>query len=938
MIPKSFLVLSLFVSGSLLGLDLDPKGRLDQAWIRFSEQNYTETLVLLRPFQNSNNPEIRALMAHSEFELGNYLAAGNLFKTLSDQTSLYRMVQIEDHLNNFSELEKYYHKIKKPPAFVRYIYARQLLINAQTEKALQELEGLMAPSEYQEKAIYLKAVALKAQELFHSLFNSKNTELAQMARLSSARLYYEQDKPEKAIELYKMLNYPTELGLAQMRAGDLSQDLKQAQAYYQAAEANFTSPELLSEALLRQEKCDEARLLVQDEQKLIQIGSIERLRLRKRIAQIEQLKAAEEPLERISKYYDDALEPLKEKEKHEKELALRQLEKLPQKNSTVLLTLADLYFDFDLSKSIFFAKRLIKEYPNDKHVDAALYLLAVSYLYEGETENAEKAFQKFLEQHPKSQYADEVRFRLDDLEPLLENTSGVFYLKALYKSAWKNYLNNEYQAAIYQFAQLLDMRSGTTETLRKEAIRYLAISLMDGKQTPAQFAGKSWLRALWIQMGHVLAKADKNLEASKAFQEAILLEPKNPQNQALDLQILDLNPSPEVKKSFVARYLNNPETRETLRRVLLELATVESYALFIHRFPESENLDEVMFYYSEAAFEAGLFTYAATGFEQIRDWPWNTEYRERAALNAVYAYQKEMKQDFSVIELEHKNRFQAPIPKAMTNYVKAVDFLAEKFPNSTDLPGHLFQAAGIYYSYGNILETHKRFENLRTLYPKTQAARVAILEYAEQLYAQAKTAEEFNKAALLFEEFTTADAFLKAAEAYQLADKPQDSARVWREFAKRYKNKIAQADYLNLDSDFQHYQSLSINGKSSKEQSKQLMAKAQDLAKLQKSYEKIIKTYERSLWTLASIYQIGALYEDLFQALIKAPCPEDITQIDSDACEEYKSLLEDKAFVLEKKALDAYQLVIDKSDDLLGASEWILKAKAALSRIKEAAV
>jgi tetratricopeptide (TPR) repeat protein len=144
-------------------------------------------------------------MAHSEFELGNYWASGQLFKTLSDETSLYRMVQVEDHLNNFLELEKYYQKIKAPPDFVRYIYARQLLLNFQGDKAIPELDFLMKTSEYREKATYLKAVILLDQKLFQSLFRSSNFELAKMAQLSSARLYYEQEQPEKAIELYKTL-------------------------------------------------------------------------------------------------------------------------------------------------------------------------------------------------------------------------------------------------------------------------------------------------------------------------------------------------------------------------------------------------------------------------------------------------------------------------------------------------------------------------------------------------------------------------------------------------------------------------------------------------------------------------------------------------------------------------------------------------------------
>ncbi len=824
----------------------------------------------------------------------------------------------------------------------------------------------------------------------------------------------------------------------------------------------------------------------------------------------------------IAQYYDNALVPLKEKEAAEKETALQKLEYFLKdhpdtaKKSTILLSIADLYFDVDLPKSILFCQRFIQENPNSNRVDAAYYLLGVSYLYHEQTEQAAKTFQEFLNHFSKSAYLEEVRFRLAEIyfekkeyetaslyfKQILENPQTPFYTKALYKLAWVNYLQNRYSEAINLFVRLLDMDSSASDILKQEAARYVAVSLFDGHASFPKIVSRDWVRAVWIHLGNLLAKADKNEEAAKALQEAIALDPKNPKNQELDLRVLDLTSSPAVKKSLIVQYINNSDAREAVQRALLDLSLVihteakktqdvklfkdsmEDYALFINHFPEDNTLDQVLFYYSESAFDAKLFHYASIGFEQVRDWPWETEYREKAAVNAVYAYAEELKHDFpdynlSTVDLAHKARFQGKVAPVMLGYIQSVDVLREKFPVAPDVPSLLFQTAGIYYSYGELPEAQKRFEQLIKEYPKHEAARVAAyllvgdsvaseqwlmaaeqakryqdispdfadiekharFKYTNKLFADAKTPEEFKhsadlyleilngntkidygdkilfnaamamdrsgqyneaenlfqklyaayphsplaenakqqravyfehrlqfekaatiystlpgdkvtllKAALdfeaaqkftmaasLFERFIRAypdsaeisDAYMRTAKAYQRARDTSNQRRVLLDFERRYKNKVAKADYFSLEPALANYRALKINSKSAKEQARQLIQKTQKLAELQGSYEQIVKNYELSAWTLASIYQIANLYEDLFQALHGAPCPRGETN-----CDEYASLLEDKAIVLEKKALDAYQLAIDRSSKVAGGSEWVLKAKSALYRMR----
>jgi tetratricopeptide (TPR) repeat protein len=68
--------------------------------------------------------------------------------------------------------------------------------------------------------------------------------------------------------------------------------------------------------------------------------------------------------------------------------------------------------------------------------------------------------------------------------------------------------------------------------------------------------------------------------------------------------------------------------------------------------------------------------------------------------------------------------------------------------------------------------------------------------------------------------------------------------------------------------------------------------------------------------------------------MLEAPCPKDVARIDEEACDEYRNLLEDKAFVLEGKAIEAYKLAYDKGIASPVAFAWGMKAGQALNRMK----
>ncbi len=253
---------------SLSGLE----GRLAQAKMQFSQGNYGACLGLLAPvlahlgdLSAKDQEEARAMAGHSKFELGDLNGARTYFSKLSDQTSLYRMIQIEAKNRDVKQLKEYYRQIKNPPDFIRYTYARALFLDGADTEAKPILESLQKSPEYGERSVYILAALLGRQgepalasALFKSLENSNNKPLADLAKVAAARWAYMADKPADAIRIYEKLNHPNELASAQLLAGDLEPDLKRAQGYYQEAEKNASESNVRRNALIRQNKFEQA--------------------------------------------------------------------------------------------------------------------------------------------------------------------------------------------------------------------------------------------------------------------------------------------------------------------------------------------------------------------------------------------------------------------------------------------------------------------------------------------------------------------------------------------------------------------------------------------------------------------------------------------------------------------------------------------------------
>jgi cellulose synthase operon protein C len=710
-------------------------------------------------------------------------------------------------------------------------------------------------------------------------------------------------------------------------------------------------------------------------------------------------------------------------------------------------------------------------------------------------------------------------------------------------------------AKVLEFQNLKTSKiSQLTSILSSESEQYLAISFFDkaemNEQGPTSLAlvknyfsdtgHRPYERNVLIYLGDALLKVAKNQEAEQVFFYAISLNPLHPKNPDLSYRLVQfydeagmLDEAGQARKNMLTQYLPGSawdmamhaqgqkqtlqDTRKLLREVLLKQAFFEhararqkaeqgkseeaiagfknatrSYMTYVKLYPEQEDLDQALFFLSEAAFDAQWFEDAGYVFSLLRDWPWQTQYREKAALNATFAYRRQIeaqKFDFSSIQTKNKGQLLGAMLPVFEKFIVAADKLFLMYPEEENLPSFLFESAGIYYYYGDNGEANKRFMQIVERFPGLEVARLSadlILEdklvnglWSEaaseavkfqtakigkdaefrriEISARFKDAEEKYEAAnlllksgksldaklkfavvaqiyatllhddpksefvdkmlynrgmalslseqpveafLVFErlyhEFPKSDLskdamlkcasyferslqFHKAAETYLLMSRSypqakqagdallnagllfeidedeQKASSVFFEFNQRYADRVEAADALRratqlnnkqsitkgeaqfaaLQKEFARFKGTKINGGTGKKQSQQLVDKTKQLALLQKKYEDMARQFPNSKLGLAALYQIGSLYEELFRALLKTPCPRDVALVDASACDEYKSLLEDKAIVLEEKAINAFLLVKKSQIKNIGEDEdWVLRAEDALHRLR----
>ncbi len=110
-----------------------------------------------------------------------------------------------------------------------------------------------------------------------------------------------------------------------------------------------------------------------------------------------------------------------------------------------------------------------------------------------------------------------------------------------------------------------------------------------------------------------------------------------------------------------------------------------------------------------------------------------------------------------------------------------------------------------------------------------------------------------------------------------------------------------------------------------------LERKAKWLLDAQKGYLQVIRT-GHAYWATAAGYKIGALYERLYDEIIKVPSPPDITDEEKQI---YREELIKKVSVLLRKSLTAFRKVCKVAKRIQVENEWVAKSQASMERLLE---
>src|SRR5580692_6062333 len=155
------------------------------------------------------------------------------------------------------------------------------------------------------------------------------------------------------------------------------------------------------------------------------------------------------------------------------------------------------------------AERFLKDYPNSPDASYILYLQANSYYmqipdisrYQEKTAKAMETFQAVVTKYPKSEYADDAKYKVTVTQDQLagkEMSIGRFYLT-----------RRNYTAAINRFRNVLQYYQTTrhaAEALYRLVEAYLGLGITEEAQTAAAVLGHNFPDSQWYHDAYDLLK------------------------------------------------------------------------------------------------------------------------------------------------------------------------------------------------------------------------------------------------------------------------------------------------------------------------------------------------------------------------------------------------------------------------------------------------
>lgn len=360
----------------------------------------------------------------------------------------------------------------------------------------------------------------------------------------------------------------------------------------------------------------------------------------------------------------------------------------------------------------------------------------------------------------------------------------------------------------------------------------------------------------------------------------------------------------------------------------------------------------------------GDYEAAANTYVRLVDQTPNHQFADKALFNAAVAFEKVNRFDaaskiyqriydsYPKSELADRALFRVGV-----NYEKGFDFpaaisaytqLVERYPTSEHRADSLYNVAVTLENMQQYGQAATAFKRYATTFPDREDSgevffrAATVYEKMEAWPEEVTTLQAFNDKYGKNPKYKerVVEAHKRIGDAFQKQNKDGKAVAAYQDCVREYKRRgftaqdragasAAQCAFEIAEDLFRKYDALKISGTGKKQ-----VAALTNKAKLQRQVEQTytdVFNYKRAETTLAALYRVGHSYERFAESMYSAEVPPEFAK-NEDLANEYKSQLEEKAAVLERKAESAYRKAYDEAKKTRVTNEWTQRILEGLNK------
>jgi TolA-binding protein len=274
--------------------------------------------------------------------------------------------------------------------------------------------------------------------------------------------------------------------------------------------------------------------------------------------------------------------------------------------------------------------------------------------------------------------------------------------------------------------------------------------------------------------------------------------------------------------------------------------------------------------------------------------------------------------------------------EALGQYEKAASYyrqFAFQYPKDKLASRALYSAASLYKGFNQTAEAEKLFQRFVQLYPYNRMASDVRLEVAKLQENQGQMKAAMQSYRSLGDSKDIDLALLGSAKSAVLQmtlDQSTDGRKALQLTMQKLSAKdapaalearavVAEALFKDAHALFQSTKGMPVS--SAKTLEADVSRKQRNLEILARRYKEVM-SIESPEYTVASLYRLGELHEDLAEKLFAVSAPDGATQVD---VSKFKSMLEKVAFPLREEAYKFYETAYKRSQEVETFTAWTRK-------------